>query len=253
MGKVFAIANQKGGVGKTTTAVNLSACLAEKEQRVLLIDIDPQGNATSGLGVDKKKAQHSIYSVFFKESPIEELIVDTELKNLRLIPSNIDLAGAEVELAGAAGREIKLKNALQGVRANFDFIVLDVPPSLGLFTVNALVASDGVIIPIQCEYYALEGISQLLDIISLIRKSSNASLAISGVLLTMADSRTNLTREVIEEVRAFFKEKVYDTVIPRSVRLSESPGFGKPIILYDSDSIGAQVYRAFADEVIKNG
>ncbi len=252
MGKVFAIANQKGGVGKTTTAVNLSACLAEKGQRVLLIDTDPQGNATSGLGIDKKKVLHSIYSVFFEDRPVENLIVNTGLESLKLIPSNIDLIGAEVELVDAADRDMRLKNALEDIKADFNFVIIDVPPSLGLLTVNALVAADGVIIPMQCEYYALEGISQLLNIISLIKNGSNPSLDISGVLLTMADSRTNLTGEVIKEARDFFKEKTYSTVIPRSVRLSESPGFGKPIILYDDNSAGAAAYRAFADEVLKN-
>ncbi len=250
MGKIFAIANQKGGVGKTTTAVNLSACLAEKEKRTLLVDIDPQGNATSGLGVNKKEVRQSIYEALLSRQPISSLRMRTELPHLDLVPSCPPLAGAEVELVGVSVRESRLRSILQEVRDSYDFVLIDCPPSLGLLTVNSLTAADAVIVPIQCEYYALEGISQLLEAIELVKARLNPSLRVAGVLLTMADGRVSLSGQVVEEVRKFFEDKVYKTVIPRNVRLSEAPGFGKPILLYDASSSGAEAYRQLAKEVM---
>ena len=252
MGKVIAIANQKGGVGKTTTAINLAACMAIDSLRILLVDIDPQGNATSGIGIDKENVQNSIYDSILGDKKIDDVIIPTGIENLKVVPSNIQLTGAEVELVGMFARETKLRVALESVRDNHDFTIVDCPPSLGLLTVNALTAADYVIIPIQCEYYALEGLTQLMKIIELVNSNLNPSLEVRGVLLTMADWRTNLSRQVIEEVKKFFGDKVYETVIPRSVRLSEAPGFGKPIVLYDEFSLGAEAYRKFAKEVVKN-
>ena len=252
LGKVFAIANQKGGVGKTTTAINLAACMASESLRILLVDIDPQGNATSGVGIKKDEVENSIYDSLIGGTLIDGVIVSTGIENLSIVPSNIQLTGAEVELVGMFARETKLKVALEPVRGKYDYIIVDCPPSLGLLTVNALTAADCVIIPIQCEYYALEGLSQLLKVIGLVKGNLNPSLGLNGVLLTMADWRTNLSRQVIEEVRKFFGEKVYETIIPRSVRLGEAPGFGKPIILYDIGSAGAQAYQKLAKEVVKN-
>lgn len=252
LGKVFAIANQKGGVGKTTTAINLAACMASESLRILLVDIDPQGNATSGVGINKEEVESSIYDSLIGGRLLDGVIVSTGIENLRIVPSNVQLTGAEVELVGMFAREAKLRVTLEPVRGEYDYIIVDCPPSLGLLTVNALTAADSVIIPIQCEYYALEGLSQLLKVIDLVKGNLNPSLGLSGVLLTMADWRTNLSRQVIEEVRKFFGEKVYETVIPRSVRLGEAPGFGKPIILYDIGSAGAQAYQKLAKEVMKN-
>ena len=250
MAKIIAICNQKGGVGKTTTAINLGAYLALSGKRILLIDIDPQGNATSGLGINKHDLKASIYDLLMDERDPKPLIIATGISNFSLLPSTISLTGAEVELVGVMGREYRLKKALSTLSTEYDFIIIDCPPSLGLLTINALAAADSVLIPIQCEYYALEGLSQLVNTVNLVKANINSQLAIEGVLLTMADYRTNITNEVINEARKFFKEKVYNTVIPRNVKLTEAPGFGKPIALYDKMSMGAQRYSEFADELL---
>jgi chromosome partitioning protein len=250
MARIISIANQKGGVGKTTTAVNLSASLAVAEKKILLIDIDPQGNATSGLGVSKEEVSKSIYHALIDEVPIRDLIRDTEIDFLKIIPSNLDLIGAEIELVPFLNREIRLKNALQEVKGEFDFLIIDCPPSLGLITVNSLTAADSVIIPLQCEYYPMEGLSQLLKTIQLIKNNLNPFLKIEGILLTMFDKRNNISHQVTEEVRKHFGTLVFTTVIPRNVRLSECPSFGKPIILYDADSRGAESYLDLAKEVL---
>jgi len=252
MGRVIAVANQKGGVGKTTSAVNLSACLAVAERETLLVDLDPQANSTSGLGLSPPEGEEHIYYCLLALKPLDEIILATELKFLKLVPSARDLIGAEVELIEVKEREYLLKRALRPVRALFDFILIDCPPSLGLLTVNALVASDSILIPLQCEYYALEGVSYLLDTYWRVRRAFNPELKIEGVLLTMFDERTNLSKQVEQEIRRYFKDKVFRTVIPRSVRLGEAPGFGKPIILYDLSSKGAQAYLNLAKEVIEN-
>ncbi|ANW97538.1 sporulation initiation inhibitor Soj [Thermoclostridium stercorarium subsp. thermolacticum DSM 2910] len=251
MSKIIAIANQKGGVGKTTTAVNLSSCLAVKGKKVLLIDIDPQGNTTSGLGIDKSKVEKSIYDVIINEIPIGETFIETKVKNLTLSPSNIQLAGAEVELVSVISRETRLKHALNDIKEDFDFIIIDCPPSLGLITINALTAADTILVPIQCEYYALEGLSQLMNTVKLVQKHLNPNLKVEGVVLTMFDARTNLSIQVVDEVKKYFGNKVYKTIIPRNVRLSEAPSYGLPIILYDSKSKGAECYMDLADEVIE--
>ena len=250
MPKVIAICNQKGGVGKTTTAINLATSLALSGKKILLIDIDPQGNATSGLGIDKHSVKSSIYDLIIDEIDPRPVIIKTLVENLYLIPSNLNLTGAEVELVGIMGREYRLKKAISGISQEYDFILIDCPPSLGLLTINALSSADSALIPVQCEYYALEGLSQLSNTINLVKENLNPSLVIEGVLLTMADYRTNLTNEVINEARNFFKEKVYETVIPRNIRITEAPGFGKPIALYDKNSIGAQKYQEFANELL---
>jgi chromosome partitioning protein len=250
MGKIICIANQKGGVGKTTTAINLSASLAVAEKRTLLIDIDPQGNATSGLGIPREDVTPNIYHVLIDQIPIRELFKNTEIEFLKIIPSNIDLIGAEIELVSFPDREIRLKRALQEIRNDFDYIVIDCPPSLGLITVNSLTAADTVLITLQCEYYPMEGLSQLLKTIELIKNNLNPSLRIEGILLTMFDRRNNISHQVAEEVRRHFNELVFNTVIPRNVRLSESPSFGKPIILYDVGSRGAESYLELAKEVM---
>jgi chromosome partitioning protein len=250
MGRVISIANQKGGVGKTTTAVNLSASLAVAEKKTLLIDFDPQGNATSGLGVSREEASQSIYHALIDEVPLKTLLRDTELDFLKIIPSNIDLIGAEIELVSFPEREIRLKTALKEVREDFDFLIIDCPPSLGLITVNSLTASDSVIIPLQCEYYPMEGLSQLIKTIKLIQNSLNPWLKIEGILMTMFDKRNNISHQVTEEVRKHFGAMVFETVIPRNVRLSECPSFGKPIILYDADSRGAESYLDLAKEIL---
>ncbi|MDO8525929.1 MAG: AAA family ATPase [Candidatus Omnitrophota bacterium] len=250
MAKVIAICNQKGGVGKTTTAINLSVYLSLSGKRVLLLDIDPQGNATSGLGINKHDIKTSIYDLVIDEIDPLGVTIKTNINNLWLIPSTISLTGAEVELVGIMGREYRLKKALSPILTEYDFIIIDCPPSLGLLTVNALTAASSVLIPIQCEYYALEGLSQLVNTINLVRENLNSNLAIEGVLLTMADFRTNLTNEVIKEVRNFLKDKVYETIIPRNIRLTEAPGFGKPIAIYDKNSIGAQKYQDFVNELL---
>ncbi len=250
MGKIITICNQKGGTGKTTSAINLASCLALAGKKTLLIDLDPQANATSGLGINKHNVQKSTYHVLLEELEIKEILQTTAVNNLWLAPANLNLTGAEVELVGALGREYRLKRALAKERENFDFMLVDSPPSLGLLTINALCAADTVLIPVQCEYYALEGLTQLSNTIGLVKDNLNPSLAIEGVLLTMADYRTNLTKEVIQETRNHFKEKVYKTVIPRNIRLTEAPSFGKPIVLYDKDSQGAQKYEELSREIL---
>jgi chromosome partitioning protein len=250
LAKVIAIANQKGGVGKTTTAVNLSSCLAVKGKKVLIIDTDPQGNTTSGLGIDKKTINKSIYEVLIDDEDINEAITDTLIDNLKICPSNIQLVGAEVELVSVISRETRMKVALSGIRDRFDYILIDCPPSLGLLTLNALTAADTILVPIQCEYYALEGLSQLMNTVKLVQRHLNTALDVEGVVLTMFDARTNLSIQVVEDVKKYFKNKVYRTVIPRNVRLSEAPSFGLPIIIYDPKSKGAECYLELAQEVI---
>uniref|UniRef100_A0A832I354 ParA family protein n=1 Tax=Eiseniibacteriota bacterium TaxID=2212470 RepID=A0A832I354_UNCEI len=250
MGKVIAIASQKGGVGKTTTAINLGACLAQESRRVLLVDIDPQGNCSSGLGVNGNDKRLTTYEVLIGESEIGPAITPTALANLDLLPAGQRLSGAEVELVGMMARENRLRGCLEKVRSEYDYVLVDSPPSLGLLTVNALTAADSVLIPLQCEYLALEGLTQLIGSIRLVQDHLNPGLRIEGVLLTMFDSRLNLSQQVADEARKFFAERVYKTVIPRNVRLSEAPSFGKPIVLYDPHSTGAESYRELAKEVL---
>ena len=247
MGKVISVANQKGGVGKTTTAVNLSALLAKKGKKVLLIDTDPQGNATSGVGVDKT-VSFSVYDVLVDDVEIENTLQLTEMKNLEVCPSNINVAGAEVQLVSKENREYKLK---EKIKNDYDYVIIDCPPSLGLVTLNAFTASDSVLIPIQCEYYALEGLGQLINTINLVKKRLNKELVIEGALLTMYDARTNLSNQVVKEVKNYFDDKVYKTVIPRNVKLSEAPSYGMPICMYDARSKGSRCYDKFAKEFIK--
>lgn len=253
MGRIIAIANQKGGVGKTTTSVNLSACLAYLGKKVLLVDIDPQGNASSGVGINKGEVNQCIYDVLIDDVSVLETIQETKVENLYIVPATISLAGAEIELVSTISREVRLKKALLEVKDKYDYIIIDCPPSLGLLTINSLTASDSIIIPVQCEFYALEGLSQLLSTIRLVQKHLNKNLEIDGVLLTMFDARTNLGIQVIEEVKKYFQEKVYRTIIPRNIRLSEAPSHGEPIIIYDPKSRGAEVYLDLAKEVIRNG
>jgi len=250
MGKIVSVCNQKGGTGKTTTTVNLSAALAELGKNVLIVDVDPQGNSTSGVGVNKNELKNSVYGVLLNKCQPQEALIENVYPNLDIIPCNINLTGAEIELVGALSRETRLKKAIKSIESKYDYIFIDSPPSLGLLTLNALVASESIIIPIQCEFYALEGVSQLMNTLNLIRDGLNPELAIEGVLLTMADYRTNLTIEVIREIQGYFKEKVYKAIIPRNIRLSEAPSHGKPITMYDSHSLGAQKYRELAQEVI---
>lgn len=249
MGKIIAIANQKGGVGKTTTSVNLSSALGVLGKKVLLIDIDPQGNASSGVGATELEDKNTIYNVLVDGIDINEAIIKTEFENLYLCPSDISLAGAEIELVALPDREYRFKNALKAIKNEYDFIIIDCPPSLGLLTLNVFVGADSVLIPIQCEYYALEGLSQLMNTIRMVKKSLNPSIDIEGVLLTMFDARTNLSIQVVEEVKKYYPQKVYATVIPRNVRLSEAPSFGQPIDVYDKHSKGAYCYAELAKEV----
>jgi len=250
--RIIAVVNQKGGVGKTTTSVNLSACLAEAGKRVLLVDIDPQGNATSGIGVDRKSVTTSVYDLLLEDvSPLNAMVA-TRIKGLYVVPATIDLAGAEIELVPRISRENRLKRSFMEIRSHFDFVIIDCPPSLGLLTINALTAADSILIPIQCEYYALEGLSQLMDTFRLVKEALNPTLEVEGVLLTMFDGRTNLSIQVVDEVKKFFRGKVYRSIITRNVRLSEAPSHGMPISLYDSRSKGAEAYLELAREVIEH-
>lgn len=250
VGRVISIANQKGGVGKTTTSINISTILAKKGKKVLLIDADPQGNATSGIGIEKK-TEKSIYDVIIEETKIEEVVLETQVKNLKICPSNINLAGAEVELVSMMSREYRLKERIEEEKENYDYIIIDCPPSLGLITLNAFTASDSVLIPVQCEYYALEGLEQLMNTVNLVKKHLNKELELEGAVLTMYDARTNLSNQVVKEVKNYFEDQVYKTVIPRNVRLSEAPSFGMPISLYDPKSKGAKCYDKLVKEILK--
>lgn len=252
MGKKIAIVNQKGGVGKSTTAVNLGAGLAEKNNKVLIIDIDPQGNASSGLGIEKSKVEYTVYDLLIESEPALKAVLKTDNDNLDIIPANIELAGAEIELVSIMSRESRLKKSLVKITDKYDYIIIDCPPSLGLLTLNALTAADSVMVPIQCEYYALEGLGQLMNTIELVRKNLNSDLRIEGVLMTMYDARTNLSEQVIDEVKEYFSDLVFESIIPRNVRLSEAPSFGKPILDYSSNSKGAKAYRQLAEEVISS-
>ena len=251
MGKIITIANQKGGVGKTTTAINLSACLGVLDKKTLLIDADPQANCTSGVGFEPRKVNQGIYDCIINGVNPKELIMRTKSPNLDLLPSHIDLVGAEIELVGVMAREYQLKKALKTIESKYDIIIIDCPPSLGLLTINALTASNAIVIPIQCEYYALEGLGQLLNTVRLVQRHLNKKLEITGILMTMYDGRLNLSKQVVEEVNSFFKEKLFKTFIHRNVRLSEAPSFGKPALLYDANSTGAQNYMTLTEEILQ--
>lgn len=253
MGRIIAIANQKGGVGKTTTAINLSACLAEKNKKVLTIDLDPQGNTTSGLGVNKNEQSNTTYELLIGQCPIEDCLKKDVIPNLDILPSNINLSGAEIELIGIDKKEFILKTEVDKICENYDFVIIDCPPSLNMLTVNAMTTADTVLVPIQCEYYALEGLSQLIHTINLVKQRLNPSLELEGVVFTMYDARTNLSLQVVENVKSNLKNTVYKTIIPRNVRLAEAPSHGMPITLYDPKSAGAESYRLLADEVIQKG
>lgn len=253
MGRVIVVANQKGGVGKTTTAINLSACLAENEKKVLAIDMDPQGNMTSGLGVDKENVENTIYELLLGEAEIKECLQKSVVDGLELIASNINLAAAEIELIGTEEKEFIFQKALEPIRNDYDFIIIDCPPSLNMLTINAMCAADTVLVPIQCEYYALEGLSQLIHTINLVQERLNPNLEIEGVVFTMYDARTNLSLQVVENVKSNLQQTIYKTIIPRNVRLAEAPSHGMPITLYDTKSAGAESYRLLADEVIHRG
>ena len=252
MGRVIAVANQKGGVGKSTTAINLSACLAEKGKKVLAIDIDPQGNTTSGLGVDKNNVENTLYELLLGEAEAKDTIVKDVVENVDLIPSNVNLSGAEIELIGVDEKEYIMKKIIDKVRRKYDYIIMDCPPSLNMLTINALTAANSVLVPIQCEYYALEGLSQLIHTINLVKERLNPNLNIDGVVFTMYDSRTNLSMQVVENVKQNLNQKVYNTLIPRNIRLAEAPSYGMPINMYDPKSAGAEAYMQLAEEVIKN-
>ncbi len=252
MARIIAIANQKGGVGKTTTAINLSACLAERKRKVLSIDIDPQGNTTSGLGINKNSLQNTIYQMLIGQCSLPDCLIKTDIENLDILPSNVNLAGAEIELIGIKDREYILKSHVEQIRDNYDYIIIDCPPSLSALTVNAMTTADAILVPIQCEFYALEGLTQLMHTINLVKKRLNPSLEIEGVVFTMFDARTNLSLQVVENVKENLKQNIYKTIIPRNVRLAEAPSHGLPINLYDSKSAGAEGYRQLADEVIEN-
>lgn len=252
MGKIIAIANQKGGVGKTTTAVNLAASLGSLGKKTLLIDIDPQGNSSSGLGVDRRRLKSTVYEILLEEAPPKEVLIQTGFKNLDLIPSSMDLAAAELELVSQKNRESVLKRAILPLRAEYDYILVDCPPSLGIITTNALCLADTLLVPVQCEYYALEGLSQLMNSVRRVKRQYNEQLDIEGVLLTMYDGRLNLTQQVVEEVKKYFPRKVFATVVPRTVRLSEAPSFGKPVLYFDRSSKGSFAYEELAREIIQN-
>lgn len=251
MGRTIAIANQKGGVGKSTTAINLSSCLGEMGQKVLTIDMDPQGNTTSGMGVEKNEVENTIYELLLGESKLEDCIIPLNFDNLSLIPSNVNLAGAEIELIGVEDKEFILKNAIDQVRDQYDFIIIDCPPSLNMLTINAMTTADSVLVPIQCEYYALEGLSQLIHTIDLVQQRLNPDLVIDGVVFTMYDVRTNLSNQVVENVKENLDTKIYETLIPRNIRLAEAPSHGLPINMYDSKSAGTESYRMLAKEVME--
>ena len=250
MGRVIAVANQKGGVGKTTTAINLSACLAEKGQKVLAIDMDPQGNMTSGLGIDKDEVEKNIYDLMIGQVGVEEVLQKEAIENLDIIPTSIDLSAAEIELIGVDDKEFIIRNAIAPIKDNYDYIIIDCPPSLSMLTINAMTTADSVLVPIQCEYYALEGLSQLIHTIDLVKDRLNNDLEIEGVVFTMYDARTNLSLQVVENVKENLQQNIYKTIIPRNVRLAEAPSYGQPITLYDSRSTGAEAYRLLAEEVI---
>ena len=251
MGRVIAIANQKGGVGKTTTAINLAPCLAEAGKNVLTIDLDPQGNMTSGLGVDKSELENTVYELMLDECSIKESMTDTVVEGMKVIPSNVNLAGAEIELLGISEKEYILKNAVDYIKDDYDFIIIDCPPSLNMLTINAMTTADSVLVPIQCEYYALEGLSQLMHTIDLVQQRLNPNLTIDGVVFTMYDVRTNLSIQVVDSVKANLDAKIYDTLIPRNIRLAEAPSHGLPINMYDAKSAGAESYRSLAKEVME--
>lgn len=251
MGRIIAIANQKGGVGKTTTAINLSSCLAEAGKRVLTIDLDPQGNMTSGLGVDKSELENTVYELILDECSIKESMTDTVVEGMKIIPSNVNLAGAEIELLGINEKEYILKNAVDYIKDDYDFIIIDCPPSLNMLTINAMTTADSVLVPIQCEYYALEGLSQLIHTIDLVQERLNPELVIDGVVFTMYDVRTNLSVQVVDNVKNNLDAKIYETLIPRNIRLAEAPSHGKPINMYDPKSAGTESYRALAKEVME--
>ncbi len=253
MSRIIAIANQKGGVGKTTTAINLSSCLAEKGKKVLVIDMDPQGNTTSGLGIDKNELENTIYEMIIGECLLEECLLENVFNNLSLIPSNVNLSGAEIELMDIEGKEYIVRGQVNAIRDNYDFVIIDCPPSLSMLTVNAMTTADSIIVPIQCEYYALEGLSQLIHTITLVKKRLNPNLNIEGVVFTMYDARTNLSLQVVENVKNNLHQNIYKTIIPRNIRLAEAPSHGMPINLYDSKSAGAESYKLLAEEVINKG
>ncbi len=252
MGKTIAIANQKGGVGKTTTSINLSACLAEKGKKVLLIDADPQGNTTSGYGIDKNNLDNTIYELILGECSIGDCIIKNVIKNVSIVPSNVNLAAAEIELIGIDKKEYILKNEVDYIKEEYDFIIIDCPPSLNMLTINAMTTADSILVPIQCEYYALEGLSQLIHTINLVKERLNPDLLIEGIVFTMYDSRTNLSLQVVENVKKNLSQKIYETQIPRNIRLAEAPSHGIPINLYDVKSAGAEAYLKLAEEVIEN-